>query len=276
LNVTIANPSAASFLTVFPAGEARPTAANLNYVPGQTVPNMVIVKLGAGGQISLFNFAGNVDVIVDVAGWFPEGQAYIGLTPARLMDSRRSVAPPTTPPPTSPPETNPPATTPTAAIAPGKYVVNTQLAPGRYRMATAKSGCYWERLKGFSGAFGDIITNDFQGFTGVAIVDIAPSDVGFDFNGSCGNMKLYTSPAQQTPFFAAGAFVVGQDIPAGTYITTASNGCYWERDSGFGGSINDIITNDFVGTPGQQIVTISPSDTGFRSNDKCGTWILNG
>jgi len=88
LNVTVTNPSASSFLTVYPTGAARPTAANLNYVPGQTVPNMVIVKVGDGGQISLFNYAGGTDLIVDVLGWFPTGQAYTGLTPARLMDSR--------------------------------------------------------------------------------------------------------------------------------------------------------------------------------------------
>lgn len=88
LNVTVTNPTAPSFLTVFPAGSPRPTAANLNYVARQTVPNMVIVKVGNAGKISLFNFGGSADVIVDVLGWFPTGQAYTGLTPVRLMDSR--------------------------------------------------------------------------------------------------------------------------------------------------------------------------------------------
>ena len=49
----------------------RPTASNLNVVPGQTVPNMVIVPLGAGGQISLYNNAGSTHLVVDVLGWFP-------------------------------------------------------------------------------------------------------------------------------------------------------------------------------------------------------------
>ncbi len=87
-NVTATNPKANSYLTVWPAGAARPTASNLNVVTGQTVPNMVIVPVGAGGKISIFNFAGTVDVIVDVLGWFPTGAAYTGLTPARLMDTR--------------------------------------------------------------------------------------------------------------------------------------------------------------------------------------------
>src|SRR5688572_16066576 len=48
LNVTVTNPTASSFLTVWPTGAAMPLAANLNFLPGQTVPNMVIAKVGAG------------------------------------------------------------------------------------------------------------------------------------------------------------------------------------------------------------------------------------
>jgi hypothetical protein len=89
LNVTATNPTAAGYLTVWPKGAARPTASTLNFVAGQTVPNMVIVPIGAGGQVSLFNGAtGTADVIVDVLGWFPAGASFTGLTPARLMDSR--------------------------------------------------------------------------------------------------------------------------------------------------------------------------------------------
>jgi hypothetical protein len=88
LNVTVANPSAASFLTVWPTGADRPLASNLNFGAGQTIPNMVIVPVGAGGQVSFYNNTGGVDVVVDVLGWFPTGASYTGLTPARLMDTR--------------------------------------------------------------------------------------------------------------------------------------------------------------------------------------------
>ncbi|MCU1367889.1 MAG: hypothetical protein JWN39_3528, partial [Ilumatobacteraceae bacterium] len=71
LNVTVTNPTVAGFLTVYPAGTKAPTASNLNFVPGQTIPNMVIVPVGNSGQISIFNSAGNANVIVDVLGWFP-------------------------------------------------------------------------------------------------------------------------------------------------------------------------------------------------------------
>ncbi|HUR18240.1 MAG TPA: CAP domain-containing protein, partial [Acidimicrobiales bacterium] len=73
LNVTVTQPTAPSYLTVFPTGEARPVTANLNFGPGQTVPNLVVAKLGANGQVSVFNAAGTTHVIADVAGWYDTG-----------------------------------------------------------------------------------------------------------------------------------------------------------------------------------------------------------
>ena len=88
LNVTVTNPTVASYLSLWPTGSARPTAANLNYLPGQTVSNMAIVQLGDDASVSMFNLTGSVDVIVDVLGWFPGSSTFTGLTPARLMDTR--------------------------------------------------------------------------------------------------------------------------------------------------------------------------------------------
>ena len=70
MNVTVTGPTAFSYLTVFPAGEALPLAANLNFVPGQTVPNLVTAKLGANGQASIYNAAGTTHIVADVAGWY--------------------------------------------------------------------------------------------------------------------------------------------------------------------------------------------------------------
>jgi alpha-tubulin suppressor-like RCC1 family protein len=88
LNVTVVNPTSDSHLTVFPKGEVLPNASNLNFTPGQTVPNMVIAKIGADGSISIRNAIGLTNVVIDVAGWFTSGGAYSAITPARLMDSR--------------------------------------------------------------------------------------------------------------------------------------------------------------------------------------------
>jgi hypothetical protein len=70
LNVTVTNPTAASFLTVWPDGSLQPLASDLNYITGLTVPNLVIVKLGSNGAVDLYNAFGSVDVVIDVVGWY--------------------------------------------------------------------------------------------------------------------------------------------------------------------------------------------------------------
>jgi hypothetical protein len=70
LNVTVANSTAASDLVVWPHGASQPLASDLNFVAGQTVPNLVVVQLSALGQIDIFNAFGSTNVIVDVVGWY--------------------------------------------------------------------------------------------------------------------------------------------------------------------------------------------------------------
>ena len=70
LNVTVTNPTANSFLTVWPDGSTRPLTSDLNYRPGLTVPNLDVVRVGGSGAIDLYNAAGSADVIVDVVGWY--------------------------------------------------------------------------------------------------------------------------------------------------------------------------------------------------------------
>ncbi|MFN8021331.1 MAG: hypothetical protein U0Q03_07370 [Acidimicrobiales bacterium] len=88
LNVTVTGPTAGSFVTVYPTGQGRPNASNLNMAPGDTKSNMVIVPVGANGSISLYNLAGSTHLIVDVLGWFATGSTFGGLTPARLLETR--------------------------------------------------------------------------------------------------------------------------------------------------------------------------------------------
>lgn len=98
LNVTATNVSGAeSYLTVWPTGETRPVASNLNFIAGQTVPNLVIATVGDNGQVSIYNNVGNVDVVADTQGYFAApvsgdtplpGARYISSAPARILDSR--------------------------------------------------------------------------------------------------------------------------------------------------------------------------------------------
>jgi hypothetical protein len=72
LNITAVGPSAAGYLSVYPAGAERPNASSLNFAAGQTRANLAIAKVGDGGDIVIFTSA-TTDVIVDVVGWIPPG-----------------------------------------------------------------------------------------------------------------------------------------------------------------------------------------------------------
>ena len=71
VNVTVTQPTSGGFVTVWPAGQPRPNASSVNFAAGQTVANLVVVPLGGDGQISLFNYAGSAEFVVDVLGWLP-------------------------------------------------------------------------------------------------------------------------------------------------------------------------------------------------------------
>lgn len=94
LNVTATNATKNSFLTVYPTGEPQPTASNLNFAAGQTVPNLVVVRVGAGGKFSMANANGTTDVVADVVGYFsPDdvGSTFFPLPPTRALDTRSGV-----------------------------------------------------------------------------------------------------------------------------------------------------------------------------------------
>jgi uncharacterized protein YvpB len=94
MNVTATDPTSNSYLTVFPAGSSVPLASNLNFVPGQTVPNRVVAPVGSGGGVSIFNGLGQVNVVVDVGGWYTDatntvgGSRFVALAPQRILDTR--------------------------------------------------------------------------------------------------------------------------------------------------------------------------------------------
>jgi hypothetical protein len=59
----------------------------------------------------------------------------------------------------------------------GTYIVGTDILRGTWH-STGGDGCYWARLKGFSGQLGDIIANDNVP-SGPTVVSVASSDAGF-------------------------------------------------------------------------------------------------
>jgi hypothetical protein len=102
LNLTVTDPtcpaplsSNCSFLTVWPTGAPQPVASNLNFGAGQVRAVRVIVPVGAGGKVSIFNHFGDTDVVADVGGWFTDGtnptatgDVYTPINPTRILDTR--------------------------------------------------------------------------------------------------------------------------------------------------------------------------------------------
>src|SRR4029079_11492788 len=92
VNVTVDQPTSSGFLTVWPTGAQQPLASSHNFVAGLTIANLVLAKVGAGGQISIFNNAGNTHVVVDVIGYFSAARGvFIPTSPNRIVDSRAGI-----------------------------------------------------------------------------------------------------------------------------------------------------------------------------------------
>jgi|GEM_PF-157888 len=89
MNLTVtdtSSPIGAGYATVYDCG-TTPNSSNLNFAPGDTVANGVIAPLSDTGSICVYVF-GAAHVIVDVNGWFVDGEGYQALRPTRLADTR--------------------------------------------------------------------------------------------------------------------------------------------------------------------------------------------
>lgn len=155
----------------------------------------------------------------------------------------------------------------------GEYQVGTDVKPGTYRTTGNDDGmCYWERAKDASGELDSLLAND--NVSGTSYVTIKPADKLFKSSG-CQDWEAVDPKAKGTPASSmdgdGGMFKVGTDIAPGTYRSTgnADDSCYWERTKDAGHGLDSIIANNNV--TGTAVVTISPSDAYFKTND-CGTW----
>jgi len=94
VNITAINHSGTgTYVIAYPAGGSLPVASNISLAGHKVESNLAIVRLSVSGQISLFNAAGTVDVIVDLEGYFaaPTGSsagAFHAIPPLRICDSR--------------------------------------------------------------------------------------------------------------------------------------------------------------------------------------------
>lgn len=73
MNITAVNATAQTNLRVFPTGEALPETSNLNPSPANSrTVNSATTKLSSTGQFNIANFRGNIDVIIDINGYYAD------------------------------------------------------------------------------------------------------------------------------------------------------------------------------------------------------------
>ena len=73
------------------------------------------------------------------------------------------------------------------------------------------------------------------------------------------------TPSLLRTTFGSGIWLVNEEIAPGRYFTNPASGCYWERLSDTGGSLSDILANEFISfDSGQEIVDIASSDYAFK------------
>ncbi len=95
VNITGTGPMGATDLRAFPAGESVPSSSNLNLVAGETFANLAVVKVGAGGEISVYNSTSSTHIIVDIMGYYVNDSSYDSgkaypVTPTRIADTRNN------------------------------------------------------------------------------------------------------------------------------------------------------------------------------------------
>ena len=83
-------PTAQTYLTVWPAGAPASETSVLNLPAGDVRPNLVTVGVGAGSAWSIFNPAGNHDVLFDASGYFRNGSGGLvtPVTAATVLDTQ--------------------------------------------------------------------------------------------------------------------------------------------------------------------------------------------
>lgn len=82
-NAVAIQPTARSFMTLYPGDVDNPGTANLNYVAGQApTPNAANIPLSSTGTFNIFNAFGDVHAVIDVNGYYQPSSAVGGSGPA--------------------------------------------------------------------------------------------------------------------------------------------------------------------------------------------------
>jgi hypothetical protein len=98
LNITATEAAQAGYVSVYPSGALRPTVSSLNLETAQTAANLVTVKVGANGMVTVFS-SGGTQLVADIAGYYtPSATSTDGrlqtAVPQRILDTRAGLGAP--------------------------------------------------------------------------------------------------------------------------------------------------------------------------------------
>jgi len=87
LNVTATGATAEGYVTVWPCAAGKASTSVVNYTAGDDIPNAVVATVDPYGRICIDSFS-EVDVVVDVMGWFRSTAGLTTFAPRRVFDTR--------------------------------------------------------------------------------------------------------------------------------------------------------------------------------------------
>jgi hypothetical protein len=261
LNVTATDTTAASYVTVYPDGGTRPLASNLNFTAGETIPNLVVVPVGADGKVDFYNFAGSTDLVADLSGYYTAaGAGYTPLGPVRVLDTRNGTGAPQAP--VGPGATitlqvdgvaGVPATGVTAVVL---NVTATNPTAASY-ITVWPDGSTRPLASNLNVTAGETIPN-------LVVVPVGP-DGDVDFYNNTGSLNLI---ADLAGYYTAGGapWADATQIPGLTALNTGGDASVASLSCPSAG--NCTAGGDYSGTPS----AFAPNDQAFVADEVNGTW----
>jgi hypothetical protein len=203
LNVTATQATGAGYVQVLPSDTAVGGYSNLNVVADQTIPNLVVVPVGADGSVTVFSERGT-HVVVDVFGYFTNAVApqstdglFVTLNPTRLLDTRGTAIPARE------------SVTDITPIGRAGIPINDVAAVFGNLTATDSAGAgYVQVISGLAGARPGLWSNVNIERPNQTVANAAIANLGDD-----GALSVYTSAATHFIFDVSGYFTAGIQTP---------------------------------------------------------------
>ena len=164
--------------------------------------------------------------------------------------------------------------TPITYFGDGTWSVNRDISPDTY-VAPGGDSCDWARLSGLEEKEEDVIAEMPTGFMGFGwnnlrqVVVIKTTDAAFRTEG-CGEWVSVSKLITPVEVFSDGTWVVGYEIPIGTYASMGGDTCLWVNISGSDWQNDTLLAGNSVISGRQMVDLNSPASLLFTAG--CGEW----